>query len=310
MNSGRSHKELCDNLVKNKIISNPLIEYAFRKSDRKFFDPSMHPYEDRPHDIGGGATISAAHMHAIGLESLGDALVPLNTTNVQIPPKTFLDIGSGSGFLTCAMGHIIHNLRSSPQHSINARKSRVVGIEIHEGLLKQSIENIRACLPEMVNESHPVDGIVKSGNVLNNNNQDVPIANLMVADAFSTKSKLPYGPFDAIHSGVAIDFIPLSLLAQLKPGGRLVIPIKLAHTYEQDFVLFTRKHIVDGADTTNINTDLFDKACKIQQNGDRAQIGEFLNTFCTFKSVVRCIYIMARNNKNVPTNIPARVPIK
>jgi len=306
-NSGRSHQELCDNLRKNNLISTPAIEYAFRKSDRKFFDPSMHPYEDKPHDIGGGATITAAHMHAIALESLGDALVPLKTTNVQIPPKTFVDVGSGSGFVTSVMGHIIHLLRLSPKHSINARKSRVIGIEIHEGLLKQSIENIRTSLPEMVNDSHPVDAFAKIDNVLNDNDNDhdVPIANLISLDAFSTKSKLPHGPFDAIHCGVAIDFVPLSLLAQLKPGGRLVVPIKLAHSDEQDLLLFTRKHIVDGADITNTDTDLFDKACKIQQNGDRAQIEEFLNTFFTSKQILRCVYMMAHTDKTVPNNIPA-----
>ena len=303
-NTGRTHQELCDNLRKNNLISTPAIEYAFRKSDRKFFDPSMHPYEDKPHDIGGGATITAAHMHAIALEALGDALVPPKTTNVEISPKAFVDVGSGSGFVTSVMGHIIHLLRLSPKHAKNAKRSHVLGVEIHPGLLEQSVENIRTCFPDLINDAHPLNSSTTPTKTFDETSTEVPIAQLVTQDAFSTSSPLPHGPFDAIHCGVAIDFLPLSLLAQLKPGGRIVVPIKLPQGDEQDLMLFTRKNIVD-TQLMDPNEDIFTKACQIQNSGDREQVQEFLNTFFTSKPVRRCVFMMAHNNQTVPTNMPA-----
>ena len=299
-NSAKSHQELCDNLRKNSLISTSAIEYAFRKCDRKFFDPSLHPYEDKPHDIGGGATITAAHMHAIALEALGDALIPAKTNAAEIPPKTFLDVGSGSGFVTAAMGHIIHLLRLSPKHSKNAKKSRVFGVDIHNGLIQQSIDNIRRCFPDLVADAHPLDPSTKR--TFDDTAAEQPICELLNRDAFSLQAPLPHGPFDAVHCGVAVDFVPLSLLAQLKPGGRLVIPIKLPHAYEQDFMLFARKDVVD---TAMGDEDIFKTACAIQSSNDVEAIRHFLDTYFTRKPLLRVVFIMAHDDRTVPTNMPA-----
>lgn len=53
-----------------------------------------------------------------------------------------------------------------------------------------------------------------------------------------------YAPFDAIIVTCAPDHIPQPLLDQLKPGGRIVIPVGRAH-YVQDLLLVTKK--ADGS---------------------------------------------------------------
>ena len=68
--------------------------------DRAYFSP-YNPYEDAPQMIGHNATISAPHMHAYALEALNDYLKPGNK---------ILDVGSGSGYLTCCFADLVRLL--------------------------------------------------------------------------------------------------------------------------------------------------------------------------------------------------------
>ncbi|KAG5334042.1 PIMT methyltransferase, partial [Acromyrmex charruanus] len=101
-----------------------------------------------------------------------------------------LDVGSGSGYLTACMA-----LMMGPQ-------GVAVGIDHIPELRAMAEENIRHDHPELL-----TDGRVE----------------LVVGDG-----RLGYpnrGPYDAIHVGAAAKEMPQSLIDQLAPGGRLIVPM-------------------------------------------------------------------------------------
>uniref|UniRef100_A0A3B4ZE04 Protein-L-isoaspartate O-methyltransferase n=1 Tax=Stegastes partitus TaxID=144197 RepID=A0A3B4ZE04_9TELE len=101
-----------------------------------------------------------------------------------------LDVGSGSGYLTACFARM------------TGPSGRVVGIEHIDELVQMSIKNVQADDPELLS----------SGRI-----------RLVVGDG---RLGFPDGaPYDAIHVGAAAATIPKALLEQLKPGGRLVLPV-------------------------------------------------------------------------------------
>ncbi|XP_014843344.1 PREDICTED: protein-L-isoaspartate(D-aspartate) O-methyltransferase-like isoform X1 [Poecilia mexicana] len=101
-----------------------------------------------------------------------------------------LDVGSGSGYLTACFARM------------TGLTGRVVGIEHIEELVQKSIKNVQSDDPELLS----------SGRI-----------RLVVGDG---RLGYPDGaPYDAIHVGAAAATVPKALLEQLKPGGRLVLPV-------------------------------------------------------------------------------------
>ncbi|MFT7817301.1 protein-L-isoaspartate(D-aspartate) O-methyltransferase-like, partial [Arapaima gigas] len=97
---------------------------------------------------------------------------------------------NGQGYLTT-----LYKMQVGPT-------GRVVGIDHIPELVEDSLRNVRADDPELLSS-----GRVK----------------LVVGDG-----RLGYpddAPYDAIHVGAAAATLPTALLAQLKPGGRLVLPV-------------------------------------------------------------------------------------
>jgi len=138
-------------------------------------------YEDSPHGIGYGQTISAPHMHAMALEVLQD----------HIPAGAkVLDVGSGSGYLSACFA------------MLSGERGKVLGIDRIPELVEWAQENIKKDKPELLEK-----GLVE----------------IRLADGW--KELEGEGPFDAIHVGAAAATLPKSLVAQLRPGGRLVIPL-------------------------------------------------------------------------------------
>nr|CAD1836435.1 unnamed protein product [Ananas comosus var. bracteatus] len=110
--------------------------------------------------------------------------------NLQ-PGMRALDVGSGTGYLTACFAMMV-----GPQ-------GHAVGIEHIPELVAASIENIKRSAAAQ---------LLKDGSL-----------SIHVADG-------RYGwpeaaPYDAIHVGAAAPEIPQALLDQLKPGGRMVIPV-------------------------------------------------------------------------------------
>ncbi len=176
MNNFATHKDLVNWMVSKKHLKSPDIIDAFLATDRKFFvddDAAGLAYEDYPLPIRLSQTISQPTTSAMMLELLmierGD--------NV-------LEIGSGSGWLTSVMGHLV------------GEDGKVVSYETREGVFDFAKENIlRAAL----------------------NHLPITFVN---EDAYGVNE----GTYDKIISGATVSQIPENWKQVLKIGGRMVIP--------------------------------------------------------------------------------------
>ena len=171
-----------ENLVKNMIASgvlkNPEIIDTFKKIDRKFFVPEdlkEHIYIDRPLPIGKNQTISQPTTVAFMLELLS-------------PKKgdKILDIGSGSGWTTALLCHIV------------TKDGSVLGLERVNELVKIGQKNLSQF------NFGAYCSIKKAENELG----------------------MPGNTFDKILVSASAENIPKILFKQLKTGGTLVVPVR------------------------------------------------------------------------------------
>jgi len=172
-----SKQELIDSMILKGMLNTPHIIDAFKVIDRKYFVPESfeeHIYVDAPLPIGNNQTISQPSTVAFMLEKLepeeGDKV---------------LDIGSGSGWTTSLLCHIV------------GEKGSVRGLERMDELVEQGEEN----LTKFHFGSHC--RIQRAGEKLG----------------------LPGEQFDRILVSASAEQIPEELFSQLNVGGILVIPV-------------------------------------------------------------------------------------
>ncbi|KAJ7628678.1 Pcmt1-prov protein [Roridomyces roridus] len=199
--SGKTNKELVQNITKSRILLNSnesqleRISHAMEAVDRAHYVPFTNAaYEDSPQAIGHGATISAPHMHAYA----ADHLLPFLRPGAKV-----LDIGSGSGYLCAVLHHLV-----SPSDDIP--RGKIIGIDHIPELVNLSLENLK--------KDDQTRRAVE--------NQEIQVH---VGDG-----RLGWpsdGPYDVIHVGAAAPTIPEPLIAQLAKPGRMFIPVGTQSQY-------------------------------------------------------------------------------
>jgi protein-L-isoaspartate(D-aspartate) O-methyltransferase len=103
-----------------------------------------------------------------------------------------LDVGSGSGYLTTCMALMV------------GKTGVAIGIDHIEDLVEEARRNI--------NHDPVAAPLMQSGQL-----------KLVFGDGRAGYEA--NGPYDAIHVGAAASEIPQQLVRQLKPGGRLIVPV-------------------------------------------------------------------------------------
>lgn len=178
--SGFTKEGLINHLENNtKVLWSRELKDAFYAIDRKDFVPkeySNEAYEDYPLPIGYGQTISQPTTVAFMLE----LLAPKKREKI-------LDIGTGSGWTTALLSHIVGS------------EGEVFGVEIIPELVELGRKNI-----EKYNFKH---------------------TKILLADSEKIGYSIE-APFDKILVSASAESMPEELIEQLKDGGIMVIPIK------------------------------------------------------------------------------------
>lgn len=164
-----------------QVFKNPAVKRAFEAVDRKDFiadDYKIEAYEDYALPTIEGQTTTQPTTVAFMLELLdaqeGDIV---------------LDIGSGSGWVTALLGHMV------------GEEGKVIGLEIKPSLVDIGKENIRK----------------------------YPDLNIEIRQAEKETGLYKEAPYNRIISGATFptkEDLPIELLLQLAIGGVMVIPIE------------------------------------------------------------------------------------
>ncbi|CAK4130794.1 unnamed protein product [Aphanomyces euteiches] len=219
--SGSTNEEMAMALKGHGIIKSDQVLKAFRSVDRAHFVPRQQvsqAYKDSP-VTNGVVHLSAPHIYAQVMETLELA-----------PGMSFLNIGSGSGYLSCLVGNI------TGKEAINH------GLEINPAVVdacKESVYSylLEQCCPEGSNQDDDLSSLEDDNMGANQEDIDqaikklrrqanVGVCDAVCGDAFSMET-VKNMKYDRIYVGGGA---PLSLIETVKellnPFGIAVGPFK------------------------------------------------------------------------------------
>jgi len=216
-------------LSESGVLQSPRVAAAMSAVDRAHYarlpagtvvsgGPRASPYTHAASPIGQCSTISTPHAHAQALEVLEPFLRRDGAPDA--PPLHVLDVGSGSGYLTACMAHLL-----AVEAGATASKrepSIVVALEHSAVLLHQSRANISLAPQTRV----LIDGKDPSASAAVSD----PQVRVRFVRASATESTFPWWPdlaprFDVIHCGAAFAKLPVHLLGLLRVGGHMLVPV-------------------------------------------------------------------------------------
>jgi protein-L-isoaspartate(D-aspartate) O-methyltransferase len=175
-----NQNHLVDELIAEGVLRTPVIIDAFQAIDRRNFvrkEMEAEAYLNVPLPIGGGQTISQPLTVAFMLELLQPQ-----------PGENILDIGSGSGWQTALLAHIVGGT------------GHITAIEIIPELCAWGQQNVAryGFLEKGLVEMHCMSGL----------------------GGYPERA-----PFDKIVAAAAGETVPDAWLEQTKIGGRIVTPV-------------------------------------------------------------------------------------
>jgi len=209
--SGETNTELVNNLLENGLISSSAVEQGFRNVDRKLFVPKGNEdiaYSDQPLKEGN-IHISAPHIYCSALEALD--LQPNSC-------MSFLNIGSGTGYLSCIAAEIL------------GPRSLNVGVDIYEDVVQHCRNSINGW------KSAKMTACGKrraSGTMAFNSHRDsvssIPPIEIIHGNGLEISSCVGESVvgFDRIYIGASIEKADLpNIKSLLCPGGMIVGPVE------------------------------------------------------------------------------------
>lgn len=181
---------LIEKMVGTGVLRSPNIIEAFRRIDRQLFvskETKERAYSDEPLPLGYGVTISQPSTVAYMLELLQPQ-----------PGNSILDIGSGSGWQTALLAHIVsHDSFGKPLPE--EKVGKVIGLERIPELAQKSKEAIHQF------------SFIKRG--------------IVEIHVLSGERGFPaFAPYDRIICAAALDVMPAIWKEELKPEGKIIFP--------------------------------------------------------------------------------------